>query len=90
MLDRFEVSAKEGYFIRDLDTDTVICPEGNLLRKKCVKSNGYNTRYCCKAACHRCKSLKRCYRGKNRHKEIDFPEGVVFVKCRNWDKILTQ
>ena len=74
---------KEGYFVRDLETDTVICPTGQLLYKKCVKSNGY-TRYVRKAACSRCKALERCYGGRGKWKEIDFAAGAKYVKCRNW------
>ena len=79
------VRPKEGWFVRDPGTDTVICPAGNTMRRKCVKSNGY-TRYIAKAACSHCEHFARCYRGKGEWKEIDFPEGAVYVRCRNWTK----
>lgn len=74
---------REGYFVREFETDTVICPAGNTLHRKCTKGNGY-ARYMCKAACSRCEFLGRCYTGKRKWKEIDFSEGAVYVMCRNW------
>lgn len=82
----FNIRAEDGWFIRDLESDTVTCPAGKTLHKKCVKSNGY-TRYMGKAACRECAYFDRCYRGKSKWKEIDFRENVVYVRCRNWDKI---
>ena len=79
------VRPQDGYFIRDLKRDVVVCPAGNLMHRKCVKSNGY-TRYICKASCRRCEHLRRCYGGKKKWKEIDFSEGAVLVRCRNWNK----
>lgn len=79
----FEVRPEDGYFIRDFGTNTVTCPEGYVLTKKCVKINGY-TRYRSKSACSKCKNLRKCYHGKYKYKEIDFPEGAHFVKCKNW------
>lgn len=79
------VRAQDGYFIRDLEHDLVLCPAGNLMRRKCSKSNGY-TRYMCKAACRKCRDFRRCYSGKKKWKEIDFPEGAVLVRCRNWNR----
>lgn len=79
------VRPEDGYFVRDLGSDTVTCPAGNTLRRKCTKSNGY-ARYSCKSACYRCSELYRCYRGKGHHKEVDFFDGAMFVKCRNWMK----
>ena len=83
--DEKNVQFRDGCFVRDMETDTVTCPAGNTLRRKCVKSNGY-TRYMCKAACSRCRDFSRCYQGKGKWKEIDFPEGAVYVRCRNWTK----
>lgn len=79
------VEWKEGYFVRDLETNTVICPAGEILGQKCKKTNGY-TRYMCKSACYSCKDFRRCYGGSGKWKEIDFAEGAVFVRCRNWDR----
>ena len=78
-----EIKPEKGYFVRDFKTDTVVCPSGAILRKKCKKSNGY-TRYMNKSACSRCESFNRCYHGKRNWKEIDFPEGAHYVMCRNW------
>ena len=79
------IKPEDGWFIRDLETDTVTCPAGSTMHKKCVKSNGY-TRYIAKAACSRCGNFRRCYQGKGKWKEIDFAEGAVYVRCRNWTK----
>lgn len=45
--------AKEGYFIRDLERNLVYCPNGEILRQKCIKKNG-NVRYANKNACRHC------------------------------------
>ena len=79
------IRPEDGYFILDSIAGTVTCPAGKTLNKKCNKSNGY-TRYMSKAACSHCLYLSRCYRGSGRWKEIDFPDGALFVKCRNWSK----
>ena len=79
------IRPENGYFIRNFKTDTVTCPAGATLTRKCKKRNG-NTRYMKKAACSRCTLINRCYRGKGKWKEIDFPEGAAYVKCRNWDE----
>ena len=76
---------EDGWFIRDLETDTVTCPASSTMHKKCVKSNGY-TRYIAKAACSRCGNFRRCYQGKGKWKEIDFAKGAIYVRCRNWTK----
>ena len=83
MVERMPEKVKEGFFVRDFESGTVICPAGYVLYKKCVKKNGY-TRYMRKAACSRCDQFKRCYSGKMKWKEIDFPEGAACVSCKNW------
>lgn len=45
--------AKEGYFVRDPERNLVYCPNGEVLRQKCVKKNG-NIRYANKNACRHC------------------------------------
>lgn len=83
------IKPENGYFIRDFETDTVICPAGATLTRKCTKSNGY-IRYMKKAACSHCNVFRKCYGGKGKWKEIDFPDGAEYVACRNWirkDKI---
>ena len=80
-----EIKPENGYFIRNLETDKVICPAGAVLTRKCTKKNGY-VRYMRKAACSRCELFHRCYKGNGKWKEIDFPSDTVYVKCRNWDK----
>ena len=42
--------AKEGYFVREPERNLVYCPMGEILRQKCIKSNG-NIRYSNKNAC---------------------------------------
>ena len=83
--ENMEIRAEDGWFIRDPVTDTVTCPAGKTLRKKCVKSNGY-TRYIGKAACRKCEFFSRCYHGKGKWKEIDFAQGAIYVRCWNWNK----
>ena len=79
------IRPQDGYFIRDLARDEVICPAGNILHRKCTKSNGY-TRYMSKASCSRCEAFRKCYSGKRKWKEIDFSDGALVVRCRNWTK----
>lgn len=84
-LQEVTVRPQEGYFIRDLERDEVICPAGNILHRKCTKSNGY-TRYMSKSSCSKCEQFRRCYSGKQKWKEIDFSKDARIVRCRNWTK----
>lgn len=45
--------AKEGFFVRNPETERVYCPAGCILRQKCIKKNG-ETRYANKPACKKC------------------------------------
>ena len=58
--------ALQGYYVRIEEYNVVICPQGNLLRQKSVKRNGY-IRYCNKLACKYCR--KTCC--PSHHKELD-------------------
>lgn len=69
--------AKEGYFVRDAERNLVYCPQGQILRQKSVKSNGY-IRYCNKLACKECK----CKCTLSGHKEIDFSKDTL-IKAAN-------
>jgi transposase len=77
--------AKEGYFVRDPERNLVYCPNGEILRQKCIKKNG-NIRYANKNACRHCKNRNKCYRGKNEWKEIDFTKDGLEKPCREWMK----
>lgn len=77
--------AKEGYFVRDPERNLVYCPSGEILRQKCIKSNG-NIRYANKTACRHCKNRNKCYRGKNEWKEIDFSKDKLEKPCQDWLK----
>lgn len=77
--------AKEGYFVRDPERNLVYCPTGEILRQKCVKSNGY-IRYANKTACRRCKYTNKCYKGRNEWKEVDFTKDKLERPCRDWLK----
>ena len=77
--------AKEGYFVRDPERNLVYCPMGEILRQKCIKSNG-NIRYSNKNACRHCPNRNKCYRGKNEWKEIDFTKDTLEKPCRDWLK----
>lgn len=73
--------AAEGYFVRDLETDRVYCPTGEILRKKCNRKNG-DVRYANKRACKICEQKDICTRSP--WKEIDFPDKVSEVRNLNW------
>lgn len=75
--------AGEGYFVRDAERNLVYCPNGEILRQKCVKKNG-NIRYANKNACRSCPDRNKCYKGKNEWKEIDFTKDCLEKPCRSW------
>ena len=77
--------AKEGYFIRDPERNLVYCPNGEILRQKCIKKNA-NVRYANKNACRHCPNRNKCYKGKNEWKEIDFTKDCLEKPCREWLK----
>lgn len=75
--------AKEGYFVRDPERNLVYCPNGEILRQKCIKKNG-NIRYANKNACRHCPNRNKCYKGKNEWKEIDFTKDCLEKPCIDW------
>lgn len=77
--------AREGYFVRDPERNLVYCPNGEILRQKCIKKNG-NIRYANKNACRHCPNRNKCYKGKNEWKEIDFTKDCLEKPCRDWLK----
>lgn len=77
--------AKEGYFVRDPERNLVYCPEGEVLRQKCIKKNG-NIRYANKNACKHCRNRNKCYKGKGEWKEIDFTKNTLEKPCKEWLK----
>lgn len=83
--DEMMARAKEGYFVRDPERNLVYCPNGEILRQKCIKKNG-NIRYANKNACRHCPNRNKCYKGKNEWKEIDFTKDCLEKPCRNWLK----
>ena len=79
------VRAKEGYFVRDPERNLVYCPEGEVLRQKCIKKNG-NIRYANKNACKHCRNRNKCYKGKGEWKEIDCTKDTLEKPCKEWLK----
>lgn len=77
--------AKEGYFVRDPERNLVYCPNGEILRQKCIKKDG-NIRYANKNACRHCTYRNKCYKGRNEWKEIDFTKDCLEKPCRDWLK----
>lgn len=77
--------AKEGYFVRDPERNLVYCPNGEILRQKCIKKNG-NIRYANKNACRHCPDRNKCYKGRNEWKEVDFTKDCLEKPCRDWLK----
>ena len=80
-----QARAKEGYFVRDPERNLVYCPNGEILRQKCIKKNG-NIRYANKNACRHCPNRNKCYKGKNEWKEIDFTKDCLEKPCKDWLK----
>lgn len=83
--DEMMARAKEGYFVRDPERNLVYCPNGEILRQKCIKKNG-NIRYANKNACRHCPNRNKCYKGKNEWKEVDFTKDCLEKPCRDWLK----
>lgn len=83
--EEMQARAEEGYFVRDPEANLVYCPQGEILRQKCIKKNG-NIRYANKNACKHCPNRNKCYKGKNGWKEIDFTKDQVEKACRDWLK----
>lgn len=83
--DEMMARAKEGYFVRDPERNLVYCPNGEILRQKCIKKNG-NIRYANKNACRHCPNRNKCYKGKNEWKEIDFTKDCLEKPCGDWLK----
>lgn len=83
--DEMIARAKEGYFVRDPERNLVYCPAGEVLRQKCIKSNGY-IRYANKTACKHCRYRNKCYKGRNEWKEIDFTKDCLEKPCKDWLK----
>ena len=77
--------AKEGYFVRNPERNLVYCPDGEVLRQKCVTKNG-SIRYANKHACRHCPDRNQCYKGRNEWKEIDFTKDCLEKPCRDWLK----
>lgn len=83
--DEMITRAKEGYFVRDPERNLVYCPNGEILRQKCIGKRG-NIRYANKNACRHCKYRNKCYKGKNEWKEIDFTKDRLEKPCKDWLK----
>lgn len=83
--EEMQTRAKEGYFVRDPERNLVYCPNGEILRQKCIKKNG-NIRYSNKNACRHCPNRNKCYKGKNEWKEIDFTKDCLEKPCKDWLK----
>lgn len=70
--DEMREKSLEGFFVRDAERNLVYCPQGEVLRQKSIKRNGY-IRYCNKLACKRCKN--KCTTSK--FKEADFYKDIL-------------
>ncbi len=70
--EQMRTRALEGFFIRDAERNLVYCPQGEILRQKSIKRNGY-IRYCNKLACKKCQN--KCTTSK--FKEADFYKDIL-------------
>ena len=70
------VKAREGFFVRDAESNLVFCPQGRILRQKSIRKNG-DIRYCNKLACRECRN--KCTASK--WKEIDFSKDSLIHKA---------
>lgn len=77
--------AREGYFVRNPETDCVYCPGGATLYRKSIKKNG-DTRYCNKKLCRQCPYKDKCVTStKYPWKEIDFSKDCLEKKAKWWE-----
>lgn len=84
---QLRVRAAEGYFVRNLEEDYVVCPAGAKLRKKSTRKNGA-VRYCNKLACKNCRHKDQCMKSISKKypwKEVGFRDKVTEMPCRTWD-----
>lgn len=85
IIDNIETLLQAGYFVRDKEKDTVTCPMGFILRKKCM--NRGNDRYENRMACSECKN--KCT--KSKHQTVDFKPRQNKVKSKIWiGKVTTE
>lgn len=70
--EQMRAKAMEGFFVRDAERNLVYCPQGEILRQKSIKRNGY-IRYCNKPACKKCSD--KCAISK--FKEADFYKDIL-------------
>ena len=68
--------AREGFFVRDAESNLVFCPQGRILRQKSIRKNG-DIRYCNKLACRECRN--KCTASK--WKEVDFSKDSLIHKA---------
>ena len=78
--------ALTGYYVRDLTTDRVYCPQGEILRKKSERKDGA-VRYANKFACKKCPARKSGYCTTAEFKEVTFPDKKIFAKCTKWPDV---
>lgn len=71
-----DIALKEKCFVRNIKTDRVYCPEGEILRKKSKRGDGI--KYCNKLACKNCKNP--CTKAK--FKELVMSKGQ-FISSSN-------
>lgn len=79
--------AAGGRFVRDPDRDLVICPAGNVLRRKSERPGGA-VRYCNKLACKGCPHLAECRKGSSKKypfKVVEFADKQLEKPCRGWE-----
>lgn len=77
--------AAQGFFVRDPERNLVVCPAGELLRKKSIKKSG-DIRYANKLACKRCERSQHCITGSGKWKEVDFSKDCLEKRCAPWSK----
>jgi len=77
---------EEGYFIRDLESDTVTCPMGEILRRKSYNKNRDKTRYMNYAACRDCNN--KCTKADK--KTVDFKGNQTKLECKFYGKRINE
>ena len=82
-LPEYIAKASEGYFLRDIEEDKVICPAGQILRRVAAMADG-SVRYCNKKACEKCPYRNRCTNAK--YKKVSFKPNQASVFATRWNK----
>lgn len=83
--DEARARAAQGFFVRNPETNTVICPGGHTLPQKSVRKNG-NICYACRGTCKACEHRDKCLTKHQNFREIEFSKDTLEKPNKQWQK----